>query len=202
MSITLSRLHRDEQLSSLKGKTSDLVIIGGGVLGAGIALDAVERGLHVVLIDKVDFGYGSSGKSSKLIHGGLNYFNKGDLKSSSEMLKERKVLHRIAPNLVRKERFVVPIYGNSPLSFFKTWYDLNLYEKGSELKHDEKKTMLRKSAILEEIPILEQNKLAGGALVTEYVTDDCRLAIELIKTAGQKTLHAFNYMQLKELRYE
>src|SRR5277367_1968191 len=100
-------------VSALQNRTFDLLILGGGITGAGVALDAALRGLHVALIEKGDFASGTSSASSKLIHGGLRYLEHGDFRLVYEALQERRLLLRNAPHQVRPLRFVLPFYRGS-----------------------------------------------------------------------------------------
>src|SRR5881397_1401810 len=101
-------LFRDQQIETLSRETFDLAIIGGGITGAGIALDAAARGLKVALIDKGDFAGGTSSKSTKLVHGGLRYLEHGDFALVREALRERRRLLHNAPHLVWPLRFIIP----------------------------------------------------------------------------------------------
>src|SRR5258708_27182740 len=98
------------ELAALRDGPFDLLVLGGGITGAGVALDAALRGLRVALIDKGDFASGTSSASSKLVHGGLRYLERGDFRLVYEALQERKLLLRNAPHLVRPLRFVLPFY--------------------------------------------------------------------------------------------
>src|SRR2546421_8325176 len=113
---------------ALTDGTFDLLILGGGITGAGVALDAVLRGLRVALIDKGDFASGTSSISSKLIHGGLRYLEHGDLRLVHEALHERARLLRNAPHLVRPLRFVIPFYQGARVPPWKWRAGLMLYD--------------------------------------------------------------------------
>src|SRR3989440_8311911 len=113
---------------ALTDGTFDLLILGGGITGAGVALDAVLRGLRVALIDKGDFASGTSSISSKLIHGGLRYLEHGDLRLVHEALHERARLLRNAPHLVRPLRFVIPFYDGARIAPWKWRLGLTLYD--------------------------------------------------------------------------
>src|SRR5260370_39118604 len=115
-------------VDSLRDETFDLLIIGGGITGAGVALDAVLRGLRVALIDKGDFASGTSSVSSKLVHGGLRYLDRGDVPLVYEALHERGRLLRNAPHLVRPLRFVLPFYAGARVPAWKWRTGLLLYD--------------------------------------------------------------------------
>src|SRR5206468_7736365 len=114
-------------VDALTDETFDLLILGGGITGAGVALDAVLRGLRVALIDKSDFASGTSSVSSKLVHGGLRYLEHGHFHLVYEALHERALLLRNAPHLVRPLRFVLPFYAGSRMPAWKGRLGLTLY---------------------------------------------------------------------------
>src|SRR5882724_9610243 len=106
-------------LSTLSGKNFDLLVIGGGIFGAGVARDAALRGLRVALVEKSDFASGTSSRSSKLIHGGFRYLQQGDFRLVFEACRERRVLQQMAPHLVRPLPFLFPVYEDAPISLTK-----------------------------------------------------------------------------------
>src|SRR6266480_3981534 len=118
----------NRQLDALRDETFDLLILGGGITGAGVALDAVLRGLRVALIDKGDFAGGTSSASSKLVHGGLRYLEHGAFPLVYEALHERALLLRNAPHLVRPLRFVLPFYRGSRIPAWRWRAGLILYD--------------------------------------------------------------------------
>src|SRR5215472_3842344 len=121
-------MHMQRTLDGLTDGPFDLLILGGGITGAGVALDAAVRGLRVALIDKGDFASGTSSVSSKLIHGGLRYLEHGQFRLVYEALSERRLLLRNAPHLVRPLRFVLPFYRDSRLPMWKGMTGLWFYD--------------------------------------------------------------------------
>src|SRR3954471_21678934 len=115
-------------VEALTSETFDLLVLGGGITGAGVALDATTRGLSVALIDKGDFASGTSSVSSKLVHGGLRYLEHGDFRLVYEALHERGLLLRNAPHLVHPLRFVIPVYHGSRVPPWKWRAGLALYD--------------------------------------------------------------------------
>jgi len=105
----LSSKNRPALIDSLRQQTFDLIVIGGGITGAGVALDAASRGLSVALVEKDDFGAGTSSKSTKLIHGGLRYLKQFEIKLVKEVGRERAIVHRLAPHLVVPEKMLLPL---------------------------------------------------------------------------------------------
>src|SRR5579859_4232860 len=121
-------LQRDRAIQSLAEETFDLVVIGGGITGAGVALDAASRGLEVALVEKADFAAGTSSKSSKLIHGGLRYLEHAQFKLVFEGTNERALLMRLCPHLARPLAFLMPAYKESPRGLVKLDIGLWIYD--------------------------------------------------------------------------
>ena len=115
-----SSKNRRKLIDKISSNYFDIVVIGGGITGAGICLDAISRGLNVCLIEMNDFASGTSSKSTKLIHGGLRYLEQLKLKLVNETGRERAVLHNIAPHLVKSEKILLPISINGKLNKFFT----------------------------------------------------------------------------------
>jgi len=180
----------------------DLIVIGGGITGAGIALDAVSRGMKVMLIEKDDFASGTSSKSTKLIHGGLRYLKQFDFKLVREVGQERAIVHRNAPHLVYPEPMLLPVIKEGSLGKSTTAFALWLYETLAGVKSSEKRKMLTKEATLIVEPLLNEELVIGGALYTEYRTDDARLTIEILKTAVSYGSICLNYMEANSFIYE
>lgn len=193
------RSHPIEQL----GRTSfDLLIIGGGITGAGIALDATARGLKVALIEMQDFAAGTSSRSTKLIHGGLRYLKQLEFGLVAEVGKERKILHKIAPHLARPERMLLPIVKNGSLNKFSAWAAISIYEWIASVKKKEKHIILTKEETIQTEPGIKNDDLLGGILFYEYRTDDARLTIEVIKEAVSRGAIAVNYMEAISFIYK
>src|SRR5947209_12663043 len=128
LTICLAFRFMKRTIDALTDETFDLLILGGGITGAGVALDAVLRGLRVTLIDKGDFASGTSSVSSKLVHGGLRYLEHGDFHLVYEALHERRLLLQNAPHLVHPLRFVVPFYAGGRVPPWKLRAGLTLYD--------------------------------------------------------------------------
>jgi glycerol kinase len=195
-------MKRADILENLKTKKYDLLIIGGGITGAGIALDAVLRGLSVALVEKGDFASGTSSKSTKLIHGGLRYLKQMDFALVQEVGTERAVVHNIAPNLVKPEKMLLPLYQGGTYSKFLTSFGLALYDFLAAVKKSERRVMVSKKEALKLEPLLNAEKLKGAGLYYEYCTDDARLTIEIIKTAIDKGADCLNYCEVIDFDYD
>lgn len=200
--MNLASKKRREYLQSARKKHYDLVIIGGGITGAGIALDAVTRGMTVALIDKGDFGSGASSRSTKMIHGGLRYLQKLQLKTVSKAGKERAMLLENAPHLIRREKMLLPFYKGGTLGKFTTSMGLKVYDYLIHAQDDERRVMLNSKALLTKVPALEKSGLRGAAEYVEYRTDDARLTLEVIKQASEKGADCFNYLEAASFNYD
>jgi glycerol-3-phosphate dehydrogenase len=163
------------------GGPLDLLVIGGGVTGTGIARDAALRGLRVGLVERRDFAAGTSSRSSKLIHGGVRYLEQGDIGLVRESAAERRVLGRIAPHLVRPARMIVP--ARSRRAYLMLNAGLWTYEKVGGVGADERHVMWDRDETLARVPMLRPDGLQGAAVYWESVTDDARLVLETAKSA-------------------
>ncbi len=185
-------------LEQLNGQHFDLAVIGGGITGAGIALDAATRGLRVALVEKADFASGTSSKSTKLIHGGLRYLKQLELKVVKEVGQERAIVHRLAPHLVKPEKMLLPIYQGGTFGMTGTALGLWLYDFLAGVKGTDKRQMLSKKRTQEMEPLLRNERLLGGGFYAEYRTDDARLTIEVVKTAIRFGAVCLNYVKLTD----
>src|ERR1700747_446853 len=161
----------------------DLLIIGGGITGAGICLDATARGLKVALIEMQDFASGTSSRSTKLIHGGLRYLKQLEFKLIAEVGKERAIVYKNAPHLTKPEHLLLPIIKGGSLNMFTARLAMNVYEFLAGVKKKEWHRVLNKEETMAMEPLLRKDNLLGGMLYYEYRTDDARLTIEVIKEA-------------------
>lgn len=174
----------------------DLVIIGGGVTGAGIALDATLRGLNVCLVEKDDFASGTSSRSTKLIHGGLRYLKQMEFALVAEVGRERAVVHDIATHLVIPEKLMMPLVVNGSYGRISTSLGLTIYDLLAGVKKKDKKIMLSPKKAIKKEPLLDDESLIGAAYYAEYRTDDARLTISLIKTAIHHGATCLNYCEV------
>ncbi len=155
----------------------DVVVIGGGINGCGIARDAAMRGLGVALIEKDDFGSGTSSRTSRLVHGGLRYLEHGRLGLVRESRRERATLMRIAPHLVRPLRFTWPVYSGARVSTRKLGAGLTLYDLLSLSRPGRWHERLSAAEVLAREPALRQAGLSGGGSYLDSSTDDSRLTL-------------------------
>jgi len=198
---SFSNLQREKTLNALKQDTFDLLTIGGGITGAGIALDAVSRGLKVALVEQNDFASGTSSKSTKLIHGGLRYLKQFDFWLVKEVGSERAIIHQLAPHLVVPDKMILPIIENGTYGAWLTSIGLKIYDILANVEDDDRRLMLDKKTTLEKEPLLPEHILEGAGFYAEYRTDDARLTIEVLKAAARLGVRALNYCEISNLSY-
>lgn len=196
-----SAFERPNILAAMSEEEFDLLVIGGGITGAGIALDATLRGLKVALVEKQDFAAGTSSRSTKLIHGGLRYLKQLDFGLVKEVGQERAILHKNAPHLVHPEKMLLPIVKGGSLGLKTTAWALWLYDRLAKVEDHERRQMLTIKETQNAITSLKTESLKGGALYWEYRTDDARLTIEVLKTAAEKGATLINYCSLSSFHY-
>lgn len=197
-----SNLYRSEIAAELQKEPFDLLVVGGGITGAGIALDAASRGLKVALVEREDFACGTSSKSTKLIHGGLRYLKNFEFLLVREVGRERAVVHSLAPHLVVPEKMLLPILKKGSFGKFSTSIGLWMYDILAGVKDEDKRRMLSVGEALQEEQLLNRPDLLGGGLYAEYRTDDARLTIEVVKTAIRHGALCLNYCPVEDLHYE
>lgn len=199
--IPFSNLNRTKTIEKLKSNTFDLVVIGGGITGAGIALDASSRGLRVALVEKGDFASGTSSKSTKLIHGGLRYLKQFDFWLVKEVGSERAIVHKLAPHLVLPEKMLLPLIEHGSYGKWLTSIGLKIYDILAQVEGNDKRRMLEEKETLALEPLLPNKILKGAGYYAEYRTDDARLTIENIKTSLQFGTTAINYALVTNFEY-
>lgn len=200
-SVRFSVLNRTAQVEKLQSEKFDLAIIGGGVTGAGIALDAASRGLTVCLIEKNDFASGTSNKSTKLIHGGLRYLKQMEIGLVRESGSERAIVHKLAPHLVIPEKMLLPLVEGGTYGKMMTSIGLKVYDYLADVKGDDRRRMLNKEETLTKEPLLDEDTILGGGLYAEYRTDDARLTIEILKKAAFYGATIINYCEMESFNY-
>ena len=194
----MTPFQRTDQFARLTaGEVFDVVVIGGGATGAGVAVDAASRGFRVALVDQADFGKGTSSRSTKLVHGGVRYLEQGDVCLVRDALRERGLLRRNAPHLVRPLATVVPLYRWWEPAYYRAGlvaYDLLAgrlgFGRSSRLSRDE---------TLAEIPTLNPEGLRGGVRYFDGAFDDARLLIDLVMTAAAHDAACVNYTRVDRL---
>ncbi len=174
---------RTERVAALEGALFDLLVVGGGITGAGIARDAATRGLKVALVEREDWACGTSWRSTKLIHGGLRYLQTGNVKLVFESLSERGRLSRLAPHLVRPVEFLFPAYRGRGLPFWKLGLGLTAYDLLALGQTPRRHRRLSREELVRREPALESPALLGGEVYSDARTDDARLTLENVLDA-------------------
>ena len=175
----------------------DLLVIGGGITGAGVAQDAVSRGLKTVLVAKGDFGDGAGSRSLEMIHGGLGDWHRSPIGSTVRSIRESHILTRLAPGLIRWTPFMFPQFRAQKQgwrSFLQLWLSDRLCKTESDLKS----RRLSPEQVLEYSPDLRSAGLSGGTLFYDCVTDDARLALAVVLDAQTRGAKLYNYVSVDE----
>lgn len=202
MTNPFSAEQRTIYLQEMADQTLDLLVIGGGITGAGIALDAQTRGLNTGLIEMQDFGAGTSSRSTKLIHGGLRYLKQLEFKLVAEVGKERAIVYENAPHVTTPEWMLLPIIEGGTYGKLATSVGLLVYDYLAGVRKKERRVMLSRAETLRREPLLRKDKLKGGGYYVEYRTDDARLTIETMKEAVRRGVKAVNYAKAEDLLYD
>ncbi len=189
---------REEQIARLRTQQFDVVIIGGGITGAGIALDAASRGLRVALVEKSDFASGTSSRSTKLIHGGLRYLAQLRFRLTREALLERSVLQKLAPHLVEPIPFIFPIY-NKRFEVWRVDTGLWLYDLMAGLRRTKLHRRLSTAETLKRVPGLNPSGLKASFVYYDSRTDDSRLVVEVLKAAVGYGAVVANYVAAEKI---
>jgi glycerol-3-phosphate dehydrogenase len=200
--MKFSNIYREEMVETLKKEKYDVVVIGGGITGAGIALDAATRGMKVALVEMQDFAAGTSSRSTKLVHGGLRYLKQFEIKMVAEVGKEREIVYENGPHVTTPEWMLLPMHKGGTFGKFSTSIGLRVYDFLAGVKKSERRKMLSADETLQREPLVKKEGLKGGGYYVEYRTDDARLTIEVMKAAVDKGATPINYTKVDKLLYE
>ncbi|MGE6488043.1 glycerol-3-phosphate dehydrogenase/oxidase [Paenisporosarcina sp. NPDC076898] len=198
----LSAIGRPKLMKTLNSFQFDLLVIGGGITGAGIALDAVTRGLSVALVEMQDFAAGTSSRSTKLVHGGLRYLKQLEVQMVAEVGKEREIVYENAVHVTEPEWMLLPFHKGGTFGPISTSAGLRVYDFLAGVKRDERRKMLSSEEASKKEPLLKTKGLRGAGYYVEYRTDDARLTIEVIKKAAEKGAVCVNYVKAESFIYE
>ncbi len=187
---------RHAALRRMATEPLDVLIVGGGITGTGVARDAALRGWRVALIEKEDFGFGTSGRSSKIVHGGVRYLEYGHFLLVRESARERRVVQSIAPHLVHRLDFLYPVF--APDSLIKIRAGLAVFDWLASTEGAEKHETLEPHQVREYLPGL-RDPLRGAVLYPEYITDDARLTLENAVSAADHGALVANHARAESL---
>jgi len=189
---------REMSFRALSDQCFDLLVIGGGITGAGVARDAAMRGLSVALIEAQDLASGTSSRSSKMIHGGLRYLVAGDVAVVKESASERATLHRIAPHLAQKTPYVIPT--GSVRSKLILRAALWAYERLGGVERADYHEVWSKAELAEKEPLIERSRLNGAVVYPEFLTDDSRLTVATVRSAIDHGATVATYLKATNIR--
>jgi len=195
-----TKMKRNQILDQLKSAEDiDILVIGGGATGLGVALDGMSRGFKVAVLEKVDFGKGTSSKATKLLHGGVRYLQNGDVGLVIEALREREFVLTRAPHLSRIQKFVIPHYSHWEGWYY--WAGLKTYDLLSANRSLGRTSKISKAETLTLLPNLKREGLKGGIIYTDGQFDDTRLCIDLVSTLQRAGSLVINYCAVENFTY-
>ncbi|MGG0179163.1 glycerol-3-phosphate dehydrogenase/oxidase [Gottfriedia acidiceleris] len=193
---------RKNVLKTVNKRELDVIVIGGGITGAGIALDASTRGLSTIVFEMQDFAAGTSSRSTKLVHGGLRYLKQLEVKMVAEVGKERAIVYENGPHVTTPEWMLLPFHKGGTFGAFSTSIGLRIYDFLAGVKRSERRKMFNREQTIEKEPLVKQEGLKGGGYYVEYRTDDARLTIEVMKEAIAHGAKAVNYAKVDGFLYK
>lgn len=185
--------------TALESGIFDVLVIGGGITGAGVARDAAMRGMRVAIVDKGDWASGTSSKSSRLVHGGIRYLEQGDIALVRESVRERETLLRIAPGLVHPLEFTWPIFRHARLPKWKLRIGLTMYDMLAGKARGRRHHSLDRNGVLALEPELREANLVGGMSYFDAATDDAGLTRANVKSAVSHGAVAVNFAKVESI---
>ncbi len=200
--MSFSSLDRNERIHKVQEQAFDLLVIGGGITGSGIALDATTRGMKTALVEMQDFAAGTSSRSTKLVHGGLRYLKQFEVGMVAEVGKERAIVYENGPHVTTPEWMLLPFYSGGTFGKFTTSIGLRVYDYLAGVKRKERRTMQTVEETIKKEPLVKRKDLMGGGYYVEYRTDDARLTIEVAKRASELGAELLNYAKVVDFTYE
>lgn len=196
----INQTDRGAQMRALEGQRFDLLVIGGGITGVGVARDAAMRGLSVALIEAQDFASGTSSRSSKMIHGGLRYLVAGDISVVKESASERAILHRIAPHLAQKTPYVIPTHNRRSKLILRA--ALWAYERLGGVERNDFHEAWSINELKQNEPLIATSGLNGAVVYPEFLTDDARLTVATARSAVAHGACVSTYLRAVNIRRE
>ncbi|TDB48604.1 MULTISPECIES: glycerol-3-phosphate dehydrogenase/oxidase [Bacillaceae] len=193
---------RVNKLEEMTTQKYDLLVIGGGITGSGIALDAANRGMKTALVEMQDFASGTSSRSTKLVHGGLRYLKQFEVKMVAEVGKERAIVYENGPHVTTPEWMLLPFHTGGTFGKYSTSVGLRVYDYLAGVKRSERRKMFSAEETLKREPLVKSQDLKGGGYYVEYKTDDARLTIEVAKEAANRGADLVNYTKVDEFIYD
>jgi glycerol-3-phosphate dehydrogenase len=191
---------RTRQADALGSELLDVLIVGGGIVGAGVARDAALRGLRTGLVEQQDLAFGTSSRTSRLLHGGLRYLAQGRLGLVYEASREKRILHRIAPHLAEPLAFIFPTYRGSGWPQWKLRLGVRIYDSLCGGQNLGPSSSLTADEVLHRLPQPKSHGLTGGVRYFDALTNDARLVLDTLRSASRQGALVANYTRLEEAR--
>lgn len=195
---------RNEEIEKVQNEDIDVFVIGGGITGAGVAVQAAASGMKTALVEMQDFAEGTSSRSTKLVHGGIRYLKTFDVEVVSDTVKERANVQRIAPHIPKPDPMLLPIYDEPGATFnmFSVKVAMDLYDRLAGVSGKYANYILNKSEVLKREPQLEKEGLQGGGVYLDFRNNDARLVIENIKKAHEDGAYALNKAKVEKITHD
>ena len=191
------RAGETDRLDGLKEQHFDLLVVGGGIVGAGVARDAALRGLSTLLVDKSDFASGTSSRSSRLLHGGLRYLAQLRVGLVREASREKMVVHQIAPHLAEPLAFLFPSHRGSGWPRWKLWLGTKVYDLLCGGRNFGRSNMLSRELVQQQVPGILETGLKGGVRYFDALTNDARLVLDSLRSAERHGAVVRNYLEME-----
>ncbi|HLN60774.1 MAG TPA: glycerol-3-phosphate dehydrogenase/oxidase [Symbiobacteriaceae bacterium] len=183
-------------------KPFDLIVIGGGITGCGVAYEAAAKGARVLVLEKNDFASGTSSRSTKLIHGGIRYLKHADFRLVKEGVTHRQSLIDAAPHLVHPVQFLYPVHEGDPDPLWMLRIGMMMYDWFAGPRNLLKHRVLDQAGVLADVPVLKAEGLRGGALYADCITDDARLTVSVARAAAGRGAVLANYVEVTRFLYD
>jgi len=202
--MSFSTKTRQETIEELQKSKLDVLVIGGGITGAGLVLQGSAKGMNIGLIEKKDFSSGTSSRSTKLVHGGLRYLKQFEVEMVSNITQERSVIGKMAPHIVKPEYMGIPIYDEPDTTFgdFSSEIALKLYDYLADVDENWRHYFISREELIKGEPILKSEGLLKGGLYLDYLNDDSRLTVDTMKKAHDLGAFISNYVEMIDFIYE
>ncbi|MBA2175615.1 glycerol-3-phosphate dehydrogenase/oxidase [Halobacillus locisalis] len=197
-----SSYDRQKQFEKLTQEEWDVLVIGGGITGSGIALDAASRGMKTAVVEMQDFAAGTSSRSTKLVHGGLRYLAQFEVKMVAEVGKEREIVYENGPHVTTPEWMMLPFHEGGNFGPLQTNVGLRVYDYLAGVKKSERRKMMSPEEAIEREPLVRRDGLKGAGYYVEYKTDDARLTLEVMKKAVEYGATSTNYAKVVDFIYD
>src|SRR3954463_15202273 len=191
---------RCRTIDRMQHEPLDVLVVGGGIVGAGVARDAAMRGLRVALIDRRDFAFGTSSRSSRLLHGGLRYLAQGRVGLVHEASVEKVTIHKIAPHLAAPLPFIFPTRKGTEWKLWKLSIGVKIYDLLCHGRNLGKSTSMKRDATLRMLPNLNPENLTGAVRYYDGLTNDARLVLDTLRSAAASGALLANYAAMESAK--